>query len=147
MHPFDHPRRRRLGLLLVLLPALALGATLVRPVGPVQEKEPSKKEEDGGNIVFHVLDKKQKYSVLYTHEKHLAAGCKCEECHGANEKDPAKIFQKQIGANKFRMKDINQGQFCGKCHTASPGAEVKHAAFPPKSNCSKCHNVQVREEK
>lgn len=142
MHRFAIHRRAR-ALLVVLLPALALGAALIRPAAPAQEK----KEEDGGNIVFHVLDKKQKYSVLYTHEKHLGAGCKCEECHGANEKDPAKIFQKQIGSNRFRMKDVTAGQFCGKCHTASPGADIKHAAFPPKSNCSKCHSVQVREEK
>jgi c(7)-type cytochrome triheme protein len=142
MPSFAKNRRRSLGLLVVLLPALAVGATLVRPVDPAQEK----KEEDGGNIVFHVLDKKQKYSVLYTHEKHLSAGCKCEECHGASEKDP-KIFQKQIGANHFRMKDVTAGKFCGTCHTASPAADVKHPAFAPKSNCSKCHNVQVREEK
>lgn len=140
MHRFAIPRRR--ALLLVLLPVLALGATLIRPAAPAQEKE-----EHGGDIVFHVLDKKQKYSVLYSHEKHLSAGCKCEECHGKGEKDP-KIFEKKIGANHFRMKDVNAGQFCGKCHNPSPGADVTHKAFPTKSpNCSKCHNVQVREEK
>jgi c(7)-type cytochrome triheme protein len=144
MHRFASHRRR--ALLLVLLPVLALGATLIRPAAPAQEKEPDKKEEHGGDIVFHVLDKKRKYSVLYSHEKHLSAGCKCEECHGKAEKDPH-IFEKKIGSNHFRMKDVNQGQFCGKCHNASPGADVTHKAFPPKSNCSKCHNVQVREEK
>ncbi len=102
------------------------------------EKEDKEKEEHGGDLVFHVVSKTQKYSVLYSHERHLAEGIECEECH-------EKVFQKKLNGNKFKMADINRGQFCGVCHNAAPAAEVKHPAFAPKNHCSKCHTLRVRE--
>ena len=168
MHGFVFSRGHARGLVLMMLAGVALVALLLRPLasgqsdggsaaagqaappGQAQSKEQvqgkEKEEENGGDIVFHVLDKKQKYSVLYSHEKHLSAGLKCEECHGKTEKD-AKVFQKSIGANKFRMKDITEGRFCGTCHTEKPAADVTHPSFAPKKNCAKCHSVRVREEK
>jgi c(7)-type cytochrome triheme protein len=120
------------------------------PKGAPQGKEPQGggpggKEEHGGDIVFQVVSKTQKFSVLYSHEKHLGAGCKCDDCH--NEDAKKRIFEKKMGANKFRMKDVNEGKFCGTCHQVKPPADVTHGAFAPKGNCTKCHNVRVREEK
>ena len=116
------------------------------PKGAPQGKEPpGGKEEHGGDIVFQVTSRTQKYSVLYSHEKHLAAGCKCTDCHDEDAKK--RIFEKKMGANKFRMKDVNEGKFCGACHTAKPAAEITHGAFAPKGSCEKCHHVRVREEK
>ena len=96
--------------------------------------------------VFQVVSRSQRFSVLYSHEKHLAAGCKCDDCH--NEDAKKRIFEKKMGANKFRMKDVNDGKFCGECHAAKPAPEIAHPAFAPtKGACPKCHNVRVREEK
>jgi c(7)-type cytochrome triheme protein len=152
MHRFVMTRGRARSLFVVLVAVFALAVLVVRPTASAQDggkggppgkdqgKDPKEKEEHGGDIVFQVQDKKQKYSVLYSHEKHLSTGLKCDDCH-------EKVFQKKMGANKFRMKDITDGKFCGTCHTEKPAADVKHASFAPKKNCQKCHNVRVREEK
>jgi len=159
MHRILVTRGRVRALFLASLAAVAVASLLLKPVAsaqPIAPADPQEegattqegaagaqgkdKEEDGGNIVFHVVDRKQKYSVLYKHEAHLGAGIKCDECH-------TKIFEKKLGANKFRMKDVTQGKFCGACHTDKPAADIQHAAFPPKKNCQKCHDVRVRDEK
>jgi c(7)-type cytochrome triheme protein len=162
MHRIGNRRRLVRGLLaLSLLSVVAAAFLLLRPVATAQAdaepffeasqgKEPQGggpggKEEHGGNIVFQVVSKTQKYSVLYSHEKHLGAGCKCDDCH--NEDAKKRIFEKKMGANKFRMKDVNDGKFCGTCHQVKPPADVTHGAFAPKGNCTKCHDVRVREEK
>ena len=161
MHRIGTPRRlaRRLLALAMLALVAAAAVVLLRPAAtaqpggaPAEEapqgKEPpapGDKEEHGGDIVFHVVSKTQKYSVLYSHERHLAAGCKCDDCHSEDAKK--RIFEKKLGANKFRMKDVNEGWFCGACHTAKPAAEIAHGSFAPKGNCTKCHSVRVREEK
>jgi c(7)-type cytochrome triheme protein len=131
--------------------AAALLAGSVRPVGApagsaaMQEapQEPAKEtaeedEEHGGDIVFHVVSRTQKYSVVYSHDAHIAAGIECEECHD-------KPFEKVLGKNRFKMADINRGQYCGVCHNETPDASVKHPAFAPKKNCEKCHHFRVRD--
>ena len=140
MHRIGNRRLAR-GLLALSLLAVVAAAQGKEPQGG----GPGGKEEHGGNIVFQVVSKTQKYSVLYSHEKHLGAGCKCDDCH--NEDAKKRIFEKKMGANKFRMKDVNEGKFCGTCHQAKPPADVTHGTFAPKGNCTKCHNVRVREEK
>ena len=160
MHRIGIPRRlaRRL-LALATLVLVAVAVVLLRPDATAQPggapageapqgKEaaaPGGKEDHGGDIVFQVVSKTQKYSVLYSHERHLAAGCKCVDCHTEDAKKG--IFEKKLGANRFRMKDVNEGRFCGACHTAKPAAEIAHGSFAPKGNCTKCHSVRVREEK
>ena len=160
MHRIGTSRRRARCLLALAMLALVTAAVvLLRPDataqpgrGPAAEVPqgkdppgPGGKEEHGGDIVFQVVSKTQKYSVLYSHERHLAAGCKCDDCHSEDAKK--RIFEKKLGANKFRMKDVNEGRFCGACHTAKPAAEITHGAFAPKGSCAKCHSVRVREEK
>jgi len=95
-------------------------------------------EEHGGDLIFHVISRTQKYSVLYSHELHVNAGIQCDECHET-------VFKKKINGQKFKMADINRGQYCGVCHTETPAPEVKHPAFAPKKNCAKCHTMRVRE--
>jgi c(7)-type cytochrome triheme protein len=110
----------------------ALVAQQKPPLNPPDEK-------DGGEIVFQVVGSRmQKKSVLYSHEKHLATGLKCDDCH-------EKIFKKKLNANKFKMADVNRGEFCGTCHNEKPAADVKHPAFAPKGNCAKCHTLSVRD--
>jgi len=160
MHRIGTSRRRARCLLALAMLALVTAAVvLLRPDATAQPggapaadasqgkdpPAPGGKEEHGGDIVFQVVSKTQKYSVLYSHERHLAAGCKCDNCHSEDAKK--RIFEKKLGANKFRMKDVNEGRFCGACHTAKPAAEITHGAFAPKGNCAKCHSVRVREEK
>ena len=126
------------------LAALGFGFTCLRPLsasspqGQPPAGKPGEKEEHGGDLVFNVVSKTQKYSVLYSHEAHLDKGIECEECH-------ERIFKKKINTNHFKMAEINQGKYCGTCHTESPAPEVKHAAFAPKKNCAKCHNLRIRE--
>jgi len=128
--------------LLVVLAATGGLAALLRPAAASQEKPPAAgaaaTEEHGGDIVFKVTSKTQKYSVLYSHEKHLEAGVECDECH-------EKLFKKELNGSKFKMADINQGKFCGACHTETPAETVKHKAFAPKKNCAKCHDLKVHD--
>src|SRR5262249_44459523 len=90
MHRIGNSRGFARGLLaLALLALVAAAFVLLRPDaaaqpggGPAEEapqgKEPPPgpggKEEHGGDIVFQGISKTQKYSVLYSHEKHLSAG-------------------------------------------------------------------------
>ena len=142
--------RTRVAFVLALV-GVAFALTCLRPLAattqddPPPAAKPGETEDHGGDLVFHVVSKTQKYSVLYSHERHLAAGCKCDDCHSEDAKK--RIFEKKLGANKFRMKDVNEGRFCGACHTAKPAAEIAHGSFAPKGNCTKCHSVRVREEK
>lgn len=148
--PIVEPVRRshaRSGFLLAAL-LVAVALAWLRPLVASSAAEPQdppkpgaaggKEEENGGDLVFQVISKTQKYSVLYSHDLHLGKGIECAECH-------EKVFKKKINGNKFKMADINRGQFCGTCHTETPAADVKHAAFAPKKNCSKCHTMRVRE--
>ncbi len=132
---------------LVVAVALGLiGLALLRPLSATPGQTPpaaptappAQEEENGGEIVFKVTHKIQKLSVVYSHEKHLAKGIQCEECH-------EKTFEKKLNANKFKMADINRGKYCGICHTDTPAADIKHAAFAPKKNCERCHTVKVHD--
>ena len=66
--------------------------------------------------------------VTYSHEKHLAKGLKCTECH-------TKIFKMTKGQRTaFKMADMENGQACGTCHNGKVAFSVKE-----KANCAKCH--------
>ncbi len=65
--------------------------------------------------------------VVFDGRVHAAAGLACADCHD-------KLFQTRKGAAVMRMKNINEGQFCGKCHN---GKKAFNANDP--NNCSKCH--------
>jgi c(7)-type cytochrome triheme protein len=142
----NSPRRRARLFLLLLLVAVAAWFGVERPLAAstTQEKPAGAKpedEKDGGEIVFPVIGNRlQKYSVLYSHEVHLATGLKCDVCHET-------IFKKKLNANEFKMADVNKGLFCGACHTDKPAAELAaHKAFAPKGNCTKCHTLRLRDK-
>jgi c(7)-type cytochrome triheme protein len=136
------PGRAR-AVLLIALALLCCGFLQLRPVGATQEAAPAAgapaaEEEHGGDILFKVTSKTQKYSVIYSHDDHVEAGIECAECHET-------LFKKELNGNKFRMADINKGLFCGACHTNTPAPEIKHKAFAPQKNCAKCHDVRIHD--
>jgi len=129
-----------LGLAALLLLANTISeaprAAAAGPAPAMQDPAGGEDEKHGGEIVFRVESKSQKYSVLFSHEEHLAADLKCDNCHES-------IFKKEIEQNHFKMADINKGKACGVCHQAEPPAGVR-ASFPPKKNCDRCHTLRVR---
>ena len=58
-------------------------------------------------------------------EKKLA----CPECH-------TKIFQmkKMAATSQIKMKALNEGEFCGKCHDGTKAFATKDA-----KSCNRCH--------
>ncbi len=136
-------RARLLALIAVAL--LCSAFAIVRPSEtsaqetPAPAPAPAAAEEDhGGDILFRVTSKTQKYSVLYSHDAHVNAGIACDDCHEG-------LFKKKLDGVKFKMADINKGLYCGACHTDTPAEGVKHKAFAPKKNCAKCHDVKVHD--
>jgi c(7)-type cytochrome triheme protein len=65
--------------------------------------------------------------VVFSHEKHLAKGEKCTECH-------TKIFKMTKQHSTFKMADMEKGQACGACHNGQVAFSLKE-----KANCTKCH--------
>ncbi|MDA8099957.1 MAG: cytochrome c3 family protein [Nitrospiraceae bacterium] len=65
--------------------------------------------------------------VTFDNKVHMGKGLKCTDCHDA-------IFKKKVGGNPMKMKDINEGKFCGACHN---GTKAFKASDP--ANCGKCH--------
>jgi c(7)-type cytochrome triheme protein len=75
-----------------------------------------------------VFDGKGNGKVAFSHEKHLAKGAKCTECH-------VKIFKMTKGQRSTpKMADMEGGQSCGTCHNAKAAFDVKD-----KAACTKCH--------
>jgi len=62
--------------------------------------------------------------VRFPHRDHTL-WLDCSNCH-------ERLFVSKIGANKFSMFQILQGEQCGQCHGA--------VAFPL-TECSRCHNT------
>lgn len=66
--------------------------------------------------------------VIYSHEKHIALGLTCDDCHPA-------IFEMRLGmadaTKKFNMKSIYEGKYCGACHDSEKAFGLE--------KCSGCH--------
>jgi c(7)-type cytochrome triheme protein len=74
------------------------------------------------------FDGKDKGEVTFSHEKHLAKGAKCTDCH-------TKIFKMTKGQRSApKMADMEGGQACGTCHNGQAAFSVKDQA-----TCTKCH--------
>jgi len=100
-------------------------------------------EKHGGEIVFEVKKNKQKLlHSLFSHKDHLDAGHSCKDCHNN------KIFKRdrELGVNKFTMKDIMKGEACGACHNGKMKVKGK-TVFHPKKNCTRCHNTKFRKDR
>jgi c(7)-type cytochrome triheme protein len=115
---------------------VALGAWVISPSHSLAADG----DKHGGDIIFFVKKNKQnRLHVLFSHEAHLDAGHKCNDCHND------KVFKakRELGLNAFTMSDINKGKACGSCHngTTVVGGEK---VFGPKGNCDDCHDVKLR---
>ncbi len=104
--------------MVVTMIALWLGADLARggevPVPPdfsYGEKNPLGAAPFSHK--FHVTEKK----------------LQCPDCH-------TKIFQmkKMAAASQMKMKALNEGEFCGKCHDGTKAFATKDA-----KSCNRCH--------
>lgn len=90
-----------------------------------------KKEKDEGSykLDFIVFQAKVPFmaDVLFPHSLHTY-WLSCDNCH-------SKIFKPEVGGNPMRMKNIEKGEFCGRCHGK--------VAFPldPDANCRRCHTL------
>lgn len=74
------------------------------------------------------FDGKGKGKVTFSHEKHLAKGAKCTDCH-------TKIFKMTKGQRSApKMADMEGGQTCGTCHNGQAAFSVKDQA-----TCTECH--------
>ena len=74
------------------------------------------------NVVFKV--KGELPDVVFPHLPHTL-WLDCKNCH-------PRIFVMQAGVNEVTMSNIEEGEFCGRCHGK--------VAFPL-SECSRCHTV------
>lgn len=63
--------------------------------------------------------------VRFPHREHTE-WLTCANCHPA-------IFIPQKGSNPVSMSEIIEGKYCGVCHGK--------VAFPPTTNCGRCHSV------
>jgi c(7)-type cytochrome triheme protein len=120
----DTMRYAGLGSLTVTI-VFALGLLAASP-GWAQVKPPADMSFDKG--------KDSAGTVIFSHEKHMAAGNKCTSCH-------VKVFKMKKGATgPLTMEKIKAGEQCGACHngkTAVEGKTVFLAVDP--ANCEKCH--------
>ena len=79
----------------------------------------------GGDLKFVP---KNALPVVFSHDKHVDdEGRKCVDCH-------YQIFQMAQGSHEMKMKELNKGAFCGKCHDGRKAFDVKD-----QKNCSRCH--------
>jgi len=67
--------------------------------------------------------------VTFSHKKHVeASSLKCSACH-------TKVFKMKKGkSGTLTMAAMNDGKFCGACHTGEQSFSVKD-----KASCNKCH--------
>ncbi len=92
------------------------GVSIKRPEQHIQKDFSIKPKEAGrGEIIF-------------SHRKHVLWNG-CEVCH------PEIFMGGRRGATTYTMKEIEQGKFCGVCHTT--------VAFPLE-DCSRCHSQPVK---
>ena len=103
----------------------------------------AEEEKHGGDIVFEVKkNKAKKIHSLFSHQRHLDKGHKCNDCHNN------KVFKRErkLGVNSFKMKDIMKGKACGACHD---GKTVVNnvTVFAPKRNCDRCHSIKFRKKR
>lgn len=79
----------------------------------------------GGDIIYP--DVKQP-PVTFSHKIHAKdRGVACKECHTA-------IWPYKKGQVQFKMKDMEDGKFCGTCHNGKKSFGVKDS-----KSCAKCH--------
>jgi len=92
------------------------GVSIKRPEQPVLKDFSIQPKEAG------------KGEIIFSHKKHVLWNG-CEVCH------PELFMGRKRGATKYSMKEIEQGKFCGVCHTT--------VAFPIE-DCGRCHSQPVK---
>jgi len=90
----------------------------------------------GGVLNRDLVFKSKNGDVVFSHVYHVKVKKQhCSYCH-------PRIFKKKFGADKFTMRDIWEGKYCGACHNGTRAFSAKD----PK-NCSRCHKQQSGEAK
>lgn len=99
---------------------------IIKPLGSLDGKEEAY-EGFLENLILFQVDVHFMADVLFPHGMHTY-WIGCDSCH-------PKPFIKKNGSNKFTMKDVMEGEYCGKCHGK--------IAFPPGTykNCRRCHAI------
>lgn len=109
---------------LALTIAFALGLLAASP-GLAQVKSPADMSFDKG--------KDSPGTVTFSHEKHMAAGNKCNSCH-------VKVFKMKKGqTGPLTMEKMKAGEQCGACHTGKPMEGKTPFAVTDAATCEKCH--------
>lgn len=64
-------------------------------------------------------------TVVFSHDKHIAKGLTCEQCHPG-------LYTTIKDHKVVTMAEMGNGLSCGKCHNGNP-------VFSVKGNCFTCH--------
>ncbi len=108
--------------------AAAVASGIIRPRGSIMGGEEREFEGYNDNIMVMKTRIDVIPDVIFPHGVHTY-WLSCESCH-------PRPFAKAKGKTDFRMRDIIDGRYCGKCH-----GKVAFAAQSFK-NCSRCHALQ-----
>jgi len=91
---------------------------------------------EGGVLNRELVFKNKNGDVHFSHVYHVKVKKQhCSYCH-------PKLFKKKFGSDKFTMKDIWEGKYCGACHNGTKAFSAKD----PK-NCSRCHSQGKGEKR
>jgi len=82
----------------------------------------------GGVLNRDLVFKTKMGDVHFSHVYHVKVKkMHCSYCH-------PRLFKKRFGADKFTMRDIWQGKYCGACHNGRIAFDARN-----RNNCSRCH--------
>ncbi len=89
----------------------------------------------GGILNRDLVFKTKNGDVIFSHRYHVKVQkLHCYYCH-------PRLFKKRFGADKFTMRDIWNGRYCGACHNGKIAFDARN----PK-NCSRCHKQTTGEK-
>jgi len=89
---------------------------------------------EGGILNRDLVFKNKNGDVVFSHVYHVKIKKqRCSYCH-------PKLFTQKFGYDKFTMKDIWEGKYCGACHNGVKAFDAKKA-----ENCAKCHKTKTQK--
>ncbi len=89
---------------------------------------------EGGVLNKDLVFKNKNGDVVFSHIFHYKVKkLHCYDCH-------PKVFKKKFGYDKFTMKEIWNGKYCGVCHNGKRAFDARNP-----QNCSQCHKQKGAE--